>query len=402
MDALDMRAPAEVFAPRRVRSDLTEQRLREFRPELRGPVKALARRHRNLADLATSFPALLFALAHPRKGFDPEPAIRAVVAGQSLKEIAGLVALPLWLRSVEPHMFTTALPALPDNDDLRRSLVNHLPRSPKHFPLWLGTVATAVRDGTDQFAVWCARHLVRGPDRDLKLRLRMLCLYAWYSAHRETRAHEHLVKVFHPAMTVKNAVTQACLWYDALELDLYLGDGPLADVWYETDIVDGYEFVPIRSAAEIREEARVMSNCVKTYGYGLSAGDLRLFSVRKDGQRVATASLDFRPGWPMPALTQLKSAGNLKVSNEITVAAQRWLYSRNLRERRTREVDIDALINRATWLAMWKPYWLAKRLLPAWLPIGPSYRALTALQSLPLWSLRRRRRRRVQRVIAAD
>jgi hypothetical protein len=38
-----------------------------------------------------------------------------------------------------------------------------------------------------------------------------------------------------------------------------------------------------------------------------------------------------------------------------------------------------APLDRMTWLSLWRPYWLAKRRIPEWLPIAPSRRALGAL-----------------------
>ncbi|BBB97389.1 hypothetical protein M2212_004356 [Bradyrhizobium elkanii] len=50
------------------RSVLLERQLRRYHPHVQGKVRALAMRHTRLADLAASFPALLFALAVPRAG----------------------------------------------------------------------------------------------------------------------------------------------------------------------------------------------------------------------------------------------------------------------------------------------------------------------------------------------
>ena len=33
----------------------------------------------------------------------------------------------------------------------------------------------------------------------------------------------------------------------------------------------------------------------------------------------------------------------------------------------------------AAWRSLWRPYWLAKRRLPTWLPLGPSRDALETL-----------------------
>jgi hypothetical protein len=36
-------------------------------------------------------------------------------------------------------------------------------------------------------------------------------------------------------------------------------------------------------------------------------------------------------------------------------------------------------LDRATWRSLWRPYWLAKRRIPEWLPIAPSRGALSTL-----------------------
>jgi hypothetical protein len=45
-------------------------------------------RHSRIADLAASFPALLFALAVPRHGLDPALALARVIDGVGLAEVA--------------------------------------------------------------------------------------------------------------------------------------------------------------------------------------------------------------------------------------------------------------------------------------------------------------------------
>src|SRR5579862_9803543 len=71
-----------------VRQRFLERKLDHFRPEMRDAVSALAREHARLANLADSFPALLFALAKPRPRFDPRPVISLVIEGRSLPDLA--------------------------------------------------------------------------------------------------------------------------------------------------------------------------------------------------------------------------------------------------------------------------------------------------------------------------
>ena len=70
-----LRAPAWGTA----HSDLVERRFQRYCPRFQGAVRALAMRHSRIADLAVSFPALLFALAAPRAGLDPTRALDLAV-----------------------------------------------------------------------------------------------------------------------------------------------------------------------------------------------------------------------------------------------------------------------------------------------------------------------------------
>ena len=68
---------------------LVQRRLRRYAPPFRPHVHTLANRHPRLADLAVSFPALLFALAAPRPGFDPGDRHRgAQLTAHRLAELA--------------------------------------------------------------------------------------------------------------------------------------------------------------------------------------------------------------------------------------------------------------------------------------------------------------------------
>lgn len=82
------------------RSDLLERRLRRYHPRFRETVRALSMRHSRIADLAASFPALLFALAVPRPGLDPAPALARVIDGLALADAAVAAEVPLWLRKL--------------------------------------------------------------------------------------------------------------------------------------------------------------------------------------------------------------------------------------------------------------------------------------------------------------
>jgi hypothetical protein len=93
-----LRAGRDLGAHDAARRDLVERQLLKFRPEIQRAVCIVARRHSRLADLASSFPALLVALAVPRAGFNRERVIDFVIGGVPLAELAKAADVPLWTR----------------------------------------------------------------------------------------------------------------------------------------------------------------------------------------------------------------------------------------------------------------------------------------------------------------
>jgi hypothetical protein len=362
------------------RGGFVERRLARYRPELQLAVRSLARRHPRLADLAASFPALLVGLAVPRAGFNPAPVVARVIHGPPLGELAKAAEIPLWLRKFPPEFFSDVVPHLPDNHDFCCRLMNHLPRSPKFAPVWLQAVANAVAWADEPFAIWIAGNLVHNRGVLNVDRLPLVCLWAWFSVRPETFAHGLIERTWSPGMQAKTALGAANDWLTAVTLYANLGDEPISDMWTEPGTVDGYDFVPLRSIADVNEEARAMRNCIRTYGACLALNSSRLWSIRKDGQRIATVEIARSIDDPLLHVHEVKTEGNRAASKEIWWIARRWLHSHNLPE-----IDPKMLswttgpLRRGPWIKLWKPYWLAKRRFPNWLPVIPSRYALDAL-----------------------
>ncbi len=179
-------------------------------------------------------------------------------------------------------------------------------------------------------------------------------------------------KPWTPNIRIDQAIKAADAWHELLALHLNLGPCALADTWLKPACVAGYEFVPLDSAAAIADEAAAMKNCIRTYADDLAHDHTRLWSMRRDGQRVAT--LETSTGQdPLLNVVQIKGPENAEVPREVSWAARQWLNMHDLMnivpdERKWGTVPLD----RATWLALWRPYWLAKRHIPEWLPLQPS------------------------------
>ena len=369
-------------APRReaARPDLLERQLRRYHPRFQGAVRGLAMRHSRIADLAVSFPALLFALAVPRRRLDPAPALKRVVDGLGLAEVAAAADVPMWLRKLPPEALARPIARLPDGELFRRQVANHLPRSPKLAPTWLQVVADVAELAHEAAALWIARELVREPQCVNPARLRLLSLWSWFSGQPATYGHDLIDRPWTPDMGMAAALAAAQKWRQVIALHVSLGPQPIADMWLQPGRVAGYDFLPLSSIAAIAEEADTMRNCLRTYGYNLALNRSRLWSVRRHGERVATLQVASRYRDPLPSIVELKGVGNVEVPRELWWAARQWLHMHDLSR-----VDMaqrkwgTAPLHRTTWLSLWRPYWLAKRRIPEWLPIAPSRDALGAL-----------------------
>jgi hypothetical protein len=362
-------------APGDARPPLVDRRLARFSPRLQPAVRALAARHTRLADLAVSFPALLFALAVPRRGFTPEPVIARVIEGVSLSELAAAASLPVWLRRLPPEAFVTHIPVLPDGALFRRQIANHIPRSPKALPAWLQAVADAAAWGDEHFAIWVARHLAKNAKAIEPRRLRLLALWAWFSSADGTTARALIRTPFTPSMEVKAALSAAFDWQKDLELHLYFAERERADPWLASITLDGYTFVPLLTAEDLAAEAIAMENCLKTYGASVAANSVSIWGIRRDGQRVATLAFSAYPSLVVPHLQDVRGLRNEPVPAEIWWLAHRWLGTFAKASPNPLQGRDWQFLARG-WQSVWRPYWLAKRRIPEWLPLQPSPYAL--------------------------
>ncbi len=368
-----------LLTPRREpeRSDLRERRLRRYSSRLQSRVRACAMRHPHLADLALSFPALLFALAVPRPDVDPERAIACVIAGRPLAEAAAAAGLPLWLRKLPPEAFVRPIPPLPNGELFRRQIGNHLPRSPKLMPTWLQLVAEMAALAHEAAAVWIAREYLRAPKRD---HMHLLGLWIWFSGQPSCFGRELIERPWTPAMKLDAARTAAFAWRANTTLHLNIGQRPIRNMWLNPGRVGDYEFRPLDDIPAIVEEAVAMRNCVRTYDDDIAHNRSRLWSVRRNGERVATLETGLHCHDPLLNIIQLEGPGNAAAPRELWWIARRWLHLHDLPQIETGRIKWrQAPLDLATWRRLWRPYWLAKRRIPDWLPLAPSRAAFAAL-----------------------
>lgn len=341
---------------------------------------ALAKRDARLADLALSFPALLFALAVPRPGFAPEPVVAQVLAGAPLKQLGRLAGLPMWSRRLPPEAFAAPLSHLPDGGETACRIGNHLPRSPKHATTWLDAVSHLATGATPDAAVWIAREMLREPKAIKPKRLDLVALYVWHSGRADTLAGSLIATRWEPTMSFGTTLAHADAWREALVLHACLAARPVENIWLVPGCHDGYEFHPLRTVDDIDAEAAAMQHCLRRYADSIAHDSARMWSVRRDGERIATLQVGRCYRSPLLDIVQLRGVRNADVGRDVWLAAMRWIAAHDLVAIDPKPVAWGSMPPaRATWFALWRPYWLDRRRIPAWLPLAPSFDALWSL-----------------------
>jgi len=357
-----------------------QRQLRHFPPQLHRPVFAVARKHIRLAELSLSFPALLVALAYGRAGMDRHQVMDMAIDGVPLPTLAAIAGVPLWLRRMPARLLVAPLPELPDSSFLRHRLVNHFPSHPQQSVPWFAAVSKAGRWVHEDFVVWCARHyaalLPRRGGRRRRwngVSFRLLCLWAWYCGQPHTRAHGLIATHWNPDMEMGAACTAAYDWRDSLELEITLGSRRIDDNWLQPGSADGYTFTPLCTAADIDAEGRAMRNCLRTYGDSVVLGDSRLWSVRRDGTRIASLEIGRMGRNPLPVIRQFRLSENHEPPADLWLSVHRWLQAQEITHFSTPPSErVNAPLDPKAWRQLWKPFWLAQRRIPVWLPLSPS------------------------------
>lgn len=335
--------------------DRTAQSVARFAKPHRSAIARLAARHPRLADLAISFPALLFALAAPRRRFDPESAIARVIAGAPLAELSASTGAPLWTRKLHPRVLTAPLPQLPDSAAFARQIVNHLPVRNREEAPWLDVIADAARWGHEDLAVWFARHYATREAVGAIRQRWAIAAWAWHCRNAAAPASAMLATRWAPGMSCRTALDAVWRWVPAVSFLLLLDGREIADHWATPASVDGFSFAPISTPQELAAISGTLDNCAHSSGDDMALNFRRFWRVDHGGTLVAMLSIS---NDSVLHLSEISGYKNRRVSPELAMAAQRWfiqfcppavIHGQ------------DATYTRGAWQRMWTPYWLAKR-----------------------------------------
>ena len=124
-------------------------------------------------------------------------------------------------------------------------------------------------------------------------------------------------------MSLRTVTRLSAEWHDAIASRL---DGPqhiFPPPWIDTTHIDGLEIIPIDNSADLYREGAAMHHCVGTYSTDVRHGRCYIYSIRRNGERLATAAIVRKEG--RPVLQEIRGPCNVEVSDKIKAAARRWL-----------------------------------------------------------------------------
>jgi hypothetical protein len=348
--------------------DLQKQ-LKRFVYRYRNTVRHIARQHKALADLAFSFPALLFALACPHKKLDRAAVIQAVIWGVPLKQLAKLAQIPFWMAKLPPEAFDQPLQAVPDDLVFNARVGNALPEKPKLACRWLRGLYVLHDWGSGEFALWALPHALGNKAQHWELGcMRAIALHAWYSRHGSGLGVKCMQQRWQPSLSFEKARQRAVAWIDMLKAHVQQTAQPIEDFWFEPAVVDGFAIEPLRDSHAIIAEGRQMKNCIASYVPEVYGDQSRLWRVAQNNKTIAIAEISAGNGLQLLAVTQLRGPANKDVPPEVARAVRRWQNMQAEHQLTPRKAKDGPVFQQNVWRDIWRPYWKHKGRPTLWLP----------------------------------
>lgn len=357
--------------------------LLDFHPSWRRRIARLAARAGPVADLADSFPALLFALASGYAGSaQRKRALTHVEAGHSLKTAAQALGLPVWMRRLPAGAFIRPLPDIPGDAEFAVAISSRLPSRAEDAAVWFDRILLGLAIIGRDFAIWLAGSGRLTPHQTADEDFQWLIAWAWYGTQPETRGAKLLRRPWSAALTWKKATEEITIWRKRIDLAATLGHG-IRDPWFADGHALGLDITALRTVQHFVDESMAMENCLDQYARHLTLGSVRVFSVRRQGRSVANLELALRPDdATMPGIVQLRGPRNRRVSTQVWQAVHAWLGSQPFRALASEPADTACV--EATLQALWRPY------LETLASMGVESGHRTPIQAAMGWRLRRR------------
>jgi hypothetical protein len=249
-------------------------------------------------------------------------AAHLVDCGARLRDVAAVLNIPMALRHIKPgvaHLATEVFCQHPE-------FLNFLPATTHEQRIWLLVVNWAFNKVNPDFGRWAARHVPEIPGRrEQEVGSFIRDLADWVSAKGPSR--QFVIRPFRFSMSLNTVTTLSAEWHEAVAAAM---DGPAATFpppWYAAAKIGDFDIVPIDNSAALYREGTAMHHCVGTFTDAVQSGSLYVYSVRRDGQRVATLAIERDPTSTKAQLGQLRGPCNVLPPKAVTSAVRRWLHA---------------------------------------------------------------------------
>ncbi len=98
----------------------------------------------------------------------------------------------------------------------------------------------------------------------------------------------------------------------------------------------------------------------------MALGSRRLWRIETKGETIGTLSIGFYGSDGLCQIKQLRGFRNRHLGSDVWLAAERWFRRSDPMYLAHRN---GYVVNRKAWRQIWRPYWLARKSLPDWLPL---------------------------------
>ncbi len=145
---------------------------------------------------------------------------------------------------------------------------------------------------------------------------------------------------FNPRWTWRKLIEESAIWHEALanaQIDR-INDGTydaaVAYPGFPTEVtLAGFDFYALRSLRALVVEGKAMHHCVASYYPDIQSGRARIYSIRKDGKRIATVEFarsgEYNPrgvggGGSYWKAVQVKGVLNARPSKDVIEVAEQF------------------------------------------------------------------------------
>jgi hypothetical protein len=259
---------------------------------------------------------------------------RLVDRGARLREVAAAMGIPMALRCIKPgvaylvrHLWSTK----------QLELLRFIPETTPRQGIWLRAIKWAEeKRNSYEFIAWAAKHVPEIPGRWNEVEATLSDIADWARQRNVFGA-----RPFVASMSLNTVTALSAEWHENVTTNESSGpDSVFPAPWHPATKIGDYEIVPIEDSASLSREGAAMHHCVGTYNDDVLNGALCIYSIRRDGERIATLALrrhgnlqkTLRTGRCVDGETyvsQIRGRCNAAPPQSVITMVRRWLKQEN-------------------------------------------------------------------------